>query len=236
MQKIKVGLLGVGKTGSEVKKILEQRKEIELFCFTSQNPPSLAQLEKLTALILFIPGETLKEYWNLLQDIKTSGICVISGCTGFIYPPHFFKDCQNKERVWISGSNFSLSMVAISKALSHLGNLNKLSSHFQYSLKETHHTHKKDHPSGTALNFKKWLGSDFENLKIESLREGDVVGIHELKIESESETILLYHKAHKRSLFAEGAVWALDYALSHRPSFGFYLFEDLVAKSLNSTP
>lgn len=230
MQKIKIGLLGSGKTGSEVQKILEKRQDFELIVYNSKNHPIESDLAKCQALIAFVPGEVFLKY---LPMLTSSGICVISGCTGLHYPENFEKICRDKKQMWVQGSNFSLTMIFIKKALASLGQLKKISPHFKFQISETHHTKKLDSPSGTSLNFKKWLGEDLADTEIISHRKGDIVGEHQLLISSSFESIKLEHLAHQRSLFAEGAVWTLDFLLKNEnwPK-KFYHFEDLVLHSL----
>jgi 4-hydroxy-tetrahydrodipicolinate reductase len=72
---------------------------------------------------------------------------------------------------------------------------------------ERHHASKKDAPSGTAASMQQILqeGSDIE-VEITSFREGEVVGMHELVLDSQNDAIYLCHDAKSRRGFAEGAV------------------------------
>lgn len=98
----------------------------------------------------------------------------------------------------------------------------------RFSLRETHHIHKKDSPSGTALKLQKRLLARAPHLKIpiESIREGEVFGIHELKIELPGETLEIRHQAESRQVFAEGALLALMWAERQKP--GFYSMQDVL--------
>ncbi len=110
---------------------------------------------------------------------------------------------------------------------------------------ETHHKNKLDAPSGTALlianeiktnrpdaNFV--LGRsgmkkrEKEDIGINSVRLGNIVGIHEVIISTESQTITLKHEAHTRALFAEGAVAAARYICGKEA--GLYNIKDMVRK------
>ena len=82
----------------------------------------------------------------------------------------------------------------------------------EFHIHEVHHKEKKDAPSGTALSWQEWLG---QNAHISSDRQGDVKGIHSLHIKNENESIWLKHEAHRRELFAEGAIWSAKYLLKH---------------------
>lgn len=93
---------------------------------------------------------------------------------------------------------------------------------------ETHHDRKLDAPSGTALLIAEALrkvrgqvpfvfgrrGQEKrtkEEIGIHSLRMGNVVGIHEVMVATETQTITLKHEAHSRALFAEGAIAAAEF-------------------------
>jgi 4-hydroxy-tetrahydrodipicolinate reductase len=87
---------------------------------------------------------------------------------------------------------------------------------------ETHHQHKKDAPSGTALMLHEFLG--FSN-EIISHREGEVFGIHEIKYQLGNEVLTFKHEALNRGLFAHGSVEALNFLMSVAP--GLYSMNDL---------
>ena len=99
----------------------------------------------------------------------------------------------------------------------------KMVSQPQYtpSITETHHIHKLDKPSGTAKTLAEQIRDtniskyrSIEDLKIESIREGEVPGTHEVKWDSEEDTIIITHiakgRAKGRRGFALGAVLAAE--------------------------
>jgi 4-hydroxy-tetrahydrodipicolinate reductase len=92
---------------------------------------------------------------------------------------------------------------------------------------ERHHVHKKDAPSGTAIAIQRVIreasGKD-ENLEITSFREGEVVGMHEVVLDSSADTIYLCHDAKSRRGFADGAVRAAEWIAGKK---GFYDFKDV---------
>ncbi len=109
---------------------------------------------------------------------------------------------------------------------------------------ETHHNKKLDAPSGTALMLAEGVREVREGgevtvgrhgnsprkrgeIGIQSLRMGNVVGIHEVHVNTGSQTVTLRHEAHSRALFAEGALSAAEYLVS-RPA-GMYNVRDLLA-------
>lgn len=110
---------------------------------------------------------------------------------------------------------------------------------------ETHHNRKLDAPSGTALmiagalqNVRKKAELVFgregcgkrekNHIGVHAVRRGNIVGIHEVLVSTESQTITLKHEAHSRALFAEGAISAARFLLT-KPA-GLYDMSNIVAE------
>ncbi len=108
---------------------------------------------------------------------------------------------------------------------------------------ETHHNRKLDAPSGTALMILNAIKSVRENAKavfgrhgmskrepdeitVHAVRRGNIVGIHEVIVSTDYETITLKHEAHSRTLFAEGAIAAADFIVGKKP--GLYDMSTLI--------
>ena len=96
---------------------------------------------------------------------------------------------------------------------------------YQGKILEKHHVHKKDAPSGTAMILRNVLREASQaELPIESVREGEVVGLHQVTFDSAGDTITLVHDAKSRRGFAEGAVRAAEWL---QGKSGFYDFKDI---------
>lgn len=108
---------------------------------------------------------------------------------------------------------------------------------------ETHHTRKIDAPSGTALMLANAIREvrpeaytnvgrsghgkrDKDEIGIHSIRMGNIVGIHEVKVCTQSQTITLKHEAHTRALFAEGAIAAAEFIVQR--DAGIYDMKSIV--------
>jgi 4-hydroxy-tetrahydrodipicolinate reductase len=132
--------------------------------------------------------------------------------TGFVYSPNFSV-----------GVNLFLEVArAAAAALSH---------DYFGQIFERHHVQKKDAPSGTAIALQQVMreassntSHKNDNLEITSFREGDVVGLHEVVLESSADRIYLCHDAKSRRGFAEGAVRAAEWLAGKK---GFYDFKDV---------
>jgi 4-hydroxy-tetrahydrodipicolinate reductase len=88
--------------------------------------------------------------------------------------------------------------------------------------------HKLDAPSGTAVSLARaleTLGSP--KVPIESIREGEVVGIHTVELLSAADRITLTHEAFSRRGFAEGAIRAAEWIAANR---GFYEFQEIFSQ------
>ena len=108
---------------------------------------------------------------------------------------------------------------------------------------ETHHNRKLDAPSGTALMIANAIKSvrkkaqfvfgregmakrEKNEIGVHAVRRGNIVGIHEVLVSTDSQTITLKHEAHSRALFAEGAVSAAEFILG-KPA-GLYNMNSIV--------
>jgi 4-hydroxy-tetrahydrodipicolinate reductase len=101
----------------------------------------------------------------------------------------------------------------------------KVFRNYDVKIEETHHVHKKDSPSGTALQVGK-LMEEFLEKKIvyDPKREGEVIGDHRVIFSSPLESLELFHHAKSRSMFAMGALFAAVWISEKRR--GFYTMQD----------
>lgn len=109
-------------------------------------------------------------------------------------------------------------------------------------MQETHHIHKLDAPSGTAIKaanviidnqsrYTKWEldGNDDKSLSISAIRMGDITGIHDVKFESDEDIIEIRHEAKNRQGFASGALMAAQWIQSKKGVFDFQeIFEEVL--------
>ncbi len=218
---MKIALLGKGKTGGKVLELL-QEQNIPHTVFDSQNKPTVENLQGHDVIISFLSGEVFKHYLDLLVATK---IPVVTGSTGLEWPLDFDSDLKRKNLKWIYATNFSLGMNFVQQMILTLSKASRIFSQYKFSMSEVHHTKKLDAPSGTALSWKKWSGHEME---IESIREGDVIGIHELTLTTPNEKITLRHEALDRRIFAEGALFAASKINDNKIGPGLHLFQDIV--------
>lgn len=222
---MRIALLGAGKTGSRVSRLAQNRGYF-VSEFDSSRRPTLEAIKGHDIVISFLPGETFLGYSSILLE---SGIPVVTGSTGFTWPTgrdsiHVL--IKSKNTVWIQSGNFSLGNLALLPVFNQLGT-HPAVEHFKVLIKEWHHIHKKDAPSGTALMWQDAFGRQAE---IQSYREGDIVGIHELTLRSDTESITIRHEVNDRDVFAQGALFLSDFIIRNRNEIrsGLYSMQELM--------
>ena len=148
-----------------------------------------------------------------------------------------------KHGKFLYASNFSIGMNITFALNRRLATIMNHYPQFKVSVKEIHHIHKKDSPSGTAHtligdiidlherynNFELNPGhvtTDEDVLPIQALREGEVKGYHEVSWNSGSEEIKISHEAFDRKIFAEGAIMAAAWLTGQRA--GVYTMKDII--------
>jgi 4-hydroxy-tetrahydrodipicolinate reductase len=156
-----------------------------------------------------------------------AGRSVVVGTTGWHEAlPEVEKLARGSGAALLWSSNFSTGVNIFLEIVRRSGELMKANPSFKASIAETHHTKKKDAPSGTAIAIEKAARATLGRaIPIESVRTGDVVGIHELTFDSEFEQIALKHTAHDRRVFAEGALRAADWVIGKK---GVFTMQDVL--------
>ena len=137
------------------------------------------------------------------------------------------------QRAVIVAPNTSLGVAALRKCVKSVARA--LGGSFECSIVESHHKHKKDAPSGTALALAQDLNESGANIfpdQIHALRGGDVVGEHTVRFAGPGEYIELSHHALSRDVFVHGALTAATWLNGRQP--GLYSMEDVLGFSASS--
>ncbi len=255
MKKINLVITGcLGRMGQQLVKSSKSAKNFKLVSITENRvvnkkisglKPQLnseAAFKNANIIIDFtIPKCTLRVL-KIASKLKKR---VVIGTTGFSKKEENLIKKYSKKIPILKAGNMSLGinllMYLTEIASKSLGN-NFLSKVF-----ETHHKHKKDHPSGTALmlgkgiavgkkrDFYKLIGKKYLNKKtfpyskkinFNSIRRGEIVGNHKVLFSSGKETITLNHEAFDRALYSEGAFTAARWLMSKKP--GLYSMRNLL--------
>jgi 4-hydroxy-tetrahydrodipicolinate reductase len=213
----KVALFGAGRTGHFVAELVTVAGP-----FTRSRAASVPELRECEAAVLFVPGAAIP---SLLPSLLEAGIPVISGATGYEFTAADKESIRARGVTWVQASNFSLGMNLMLELARRIGAYAPARELGSLTMQETHHVRKLDAPSGSALSLERAVGRKVE---IESIRSGDVVGLHTVTLELPGEELTLTHNALDRRVFAEGALWAARLVRERSIPAGFHLFEHLV--------
>jgi 4-hydroxy-tetrahydrodipicolinate reductase len=99
---------------------------------------------------------------------------------------------------------------------------------YNISITEAHHIHKKDSPSGTAKELSRIAkeASGIADIKIDAIREGEIVGDHTVMFDSAVDVIKISHSAKTRDIFAKGALAAAKFAAKNKK--GLFTMQDVL--------
>lgn len=223
---MKLLVLGKGKTGALVAQVAEARGHQVHAMSGSENPGgrglTLDLLRQHEVVIDFTTPQAV--ITNVIRCVEAR-VPVVVGTTGWYQHLNSIRELvTERNAALVYGSNFSVGMNFFFKAVRAIAPI--LRNQYQGNILERHHVHKKDKPSGTAVTLQKLLeeGSGVK-LEINSVREGETVGMHLVMLDSTNDTILLTHDAKSRIGFAEGAVRAAEWI---KGKTGLFEFPEIV--------
>jgi 4-hydroxy-tetrahydrodipicolinate reductase len=220
-------VLGRGKTGSVVAEIARERRHHVRVAGSAENADAAAltakSLDEIDAVIDFTSPHCILAN---IEACSQAGKNMVVGTTGWYGDlDRVRKLVAQQQTGFLYAANFSLGVNlfldvarAAAAALRH---------DYSGQIFERHHVHKKDAPSGTAIALQRVMREASGRgaaLEITSFREGEVVGLHEVVLESPTDRIYLCHDAKSRRGFAEGAVRAAEWLSGKK---GFYDFKDV---------
>jgi len=218
-------ILGRGKTGSLVAEVATERKHHVRVISGAENKAAQALTPELLAhvnvVIDFTTPEAVLE--NAIACVRASKDIVV-GTTGWYGElPRIRAMVEQKRTGFLYGSNFSIGVNLFFDAVKSAADA--LRQGYIGQIFERHHAQKKDAPSGTALALQKTITeASGTELEITSFREGDVVGMHEVILDSPYDNIYLCHDAKSRRGFAEGAVRGAEWLVGQK---GFFEFKQI---------
>lgn len=199
---MRIALIGYGKMGHMIEEVALERGHAVVARIDAGDAFDLNGAD--VAIEFTTPG-TAKD--NILRA-WAQGVPVVCGSTGWNAQELLEEDKRIHEKpMLIWKSNFSVGVNIFFELNKELASAMKGQPQYTPSITETHHIHKLDKPSGTAKTLAEQIGT---NVAIESIREGEVPGTHEVKWDSEEDTIIITHIAKGRRGFALGAVLAAE--------------------------
>lgn len=169
-------------------------------------------------------------YDNYLKAWK-AGVKVVSGTTAWLknHGDDVRKACSEGGKTLFWASNFSVGVAIFSAVNKYLAKIMNDFPQYDVNMVETHHVHKLDAPSGTAITLAEQIVERIDRknrwalhetapdvLRIDDVRRGEVPGIHSISYDSPADVITITHDAHSRQGFALGAVLAAEYTAKHQ--------------------
>jgi 4-hydroxy-tetrahydrodipicolinate reductase len=150
-----------------------------------------------------------------------AGVPVVAGTTGWYDQLPAVTHVANDAGTGLLWSpNFSLGVNVLIELARYAGTLMRPLEEFDAHIVETHHSKKKDSPSGTAVAIAKAASEGLKRaIPTTSVRTGSVPGTHELIFDAVYEQLSLTHVARDRRVFAEGALAAADWLVGKRGVF-----------------
>jgi 4-hydroxy-tetrahydrodipicolinate reductase len=172
-----------------------------------------------------VPDAFRTNYRFLAENFKA----VVVGTTGWYDIKDevfaYFEKCGTT-LVW--ASNFSIGVNVFFAMAEHVSAILKETGGYSPYILEMHHCHKLDAPSGTARSIGDIVDANLGGkTDIQSVRCGEIPGIHTLGFEGINDRITLTHEAFSREGFAAGAVEA---ALRTEGLTGIHEFKELILK------
>ena len=248
---MKIALIGYGKMGREIERIARSRGH-EIVCIIdldNQNDFTSEAFRSADVAIEFTNPQAA--YGNYLRAFE-AGVKVVSGSTGWLkdHGDDVRRLCTDEGKTLFWSSNFSLGVAIFSAVNKYLARIMNQFPEYDVAMEETHHIHKLDAPSGTAITLAegiienldrktRWVKGTLQapdgtvtgttqcapdELPVSAIRRDEVPGIHSIRYDSAADGITITHDAKNRSGFALGAVLAAEYTAQHT---GLLTMEDL---------
>jgi len=239
---MKIALIGYGKMGRMIEEIALSRGH-EIVCRIDVDNQQDFQSEAFRSADVAIEFTAPAVAYGNVQRCFEAGVKVVSGSTGWMadHAEEVRRQCLEDGKTLFWSSNFSVGVYLFGAINRYLAKLMNNFPQYDVRMEEVHHIHKLDHPSGTAITLAEQILDEVERkdswslgsltqpdgsvvdehtpaaneLGIDSIRRGEVPGIHSITWNSDADSITITHDAHSRRGFALGAVLAAEYTAQH---------------------
>lgn len=228
-------LIGYGRMGHEIEAAGKEQGHQFPLIIDEHNAEEL-NAEALQGIDVAINFSTPASAPEQILKCLNAGIPVVSGTTGWNDRfGEITETCKQLNGAFFHASNFSIGVNIFFNVNKHLASLMNRFKDYRPSMKEIHHVHKLDAPSGTAITLaEQIIGShndtsgwsleedrDSEGiLKVQAIRKGEVKGFHEITYTSDIDNITISHSAKNRKGFAMGAILAAEFLKGKSGCFG----------------
>lgn len=227
---MKIALIGYGKMGKMIEQIAISRGHEIVSIIDINNQEDFNSEAFASADVAIEFTSPTAAYGNYLKAFEKN-VKVVSGSTGWMkeHGDDVRRMCSEGGQTLFWASNFSIGVAIFSAVNRYLARIMNQFPQYDVEMEETHHVHKLDHPSGTAITLAEEIVSAIDRktawaedttdpslLRVDHIRRGEVPGIHTIRYDSEADIITISHDAHSRKGFALGAVLAAEYTKDHQ--------------------
>lgn len=236
---MKIALIGYGKMGKAIEQIALQKQHDIVLKIDVENIAQFTKenVQQADVAIEFTSPHTAFEN---VKKCLNFGVPVVCGSTGWLQQlPEIEELCKTTDGSFLYASNFSVGVNLFFELNTFLAKLMNAYPEYNIEITETHHTQKKDAPSGTAITLaeqilsnnqlkKSWINNTSNNaneLQIISERIDPAPGTHSIKYSSAIDDIEIIHTAHNRTGFASGAVLAAEFIATKK---GIFTMKDVL--------
>ena len=222
---MKLFISGYGKMGRMIEKIILSRG-LEYAGWTEAVTETDQALAKECVCIDFTTPAAFRANYKFLAENFGA---VVVGTTGWADIKDevfaYFEKCGTP-MIW--ASNYSIGVNVFFAVTGHISKLLGKTGGYSPYMVEMHHCHKLDAPSGTARSLTDIVDANMNvSTDIQSVRCGEIPGIHTIGFEGLNDRITMTHEAFSREGFAAGAVEA---ALMTEGLSGVHEFKELLMK------
>ena len=227
---MKIALIGYGKMGRMIEQIALQRGHeiVSIIDIDNQEEFGSEAFRSADVAIEFTTPWTA--YDNYLKA-WAAGVKVVSGSTGWMkeHGEEVRHACEQEGKTLFWASNFSVGVAIFNAVNRYLARIMNQFPQYDVNMVETHHVHKLDAPSGTAITLAEAIVEELDRkerwglhetaegvLRNDDIRRKEVPGIHTITYDSPEDLITITHDAHSRQGFALGAVLAAEYTSQHQ--------------------
>ncbi|MBQ8055918.1 MAG: 4-hydroxy-tetrahydrodipicolinate reductase [Paludibacteraceae bacterium] len=234
-----IALIGYGKMGKMIEEIAVSRGH-KIVCkidlFEKGSFDSLEFDSADVAIEFSVPNAAFDNYMKCFAHNKP----VVAGTTGWLDKMGEIKKmCEGGKQTFFYASNYSLGVNVFFEVNRHLAKIMNQYDQYAPALAETHHIHKLDAPSGTAITLADDVVNNIDRVEgwtlvpelkpnympVSAIRRYEVPGIHTVRYDSEYDFIEITHSANTRRGFALGAVVAAEFAHDKK---GFLGMQDML--------
>lgn len=240
---MKIALIGYGKMGRMIEEIALSRGH-EIVSIIDVDNQSDFDSDAFASADVAIEFTAPQAAYNNYLKAFAKNVKVVSGSTGWMkeHGDEVRRLCTEGGQTLFWASNFSIGVAIFSAVNRYLAKIMNNFPQYDVTMEETHHIHKLDAPSGTAITLAEEIVAELDRkdswvdgtehhadgtvvaskktvdnqLPIDSFRRDEVPGIHSISYDSDADKITIMHDAHSRRGFALGAVLAAEYTANHQ--------------------